>query len=215
MKTIALFTRHPICSLDGCNGIMESLYPDYRFKLFNERHIAQGFFDGCDMMMFPGGLGDDDSFYRIFSNGKDKFIQNYVNQGGRYVGICMGAYWADKDFFGILHHARADQYIKRPGTDTRRPHPKAIDINWRGNDTKMYFYDGCSIHGDETKFEVVARYKGNNDPMAIVQGRVGLIGCHPEANRYWYTRNKYMEKYWNHGAHKLLLKEFVDYIMTK
>jgi hypothetical protein len=127
----------------------------------------------------------------------------------------MGAYWADKDFFGILHHARADQYIKRPGTDTRRPHPKAIDINWRGNDTKMYFYDGCSIHGDETKFEVVARYKGNNDPMAIVQGRVGLIGCHPEANRYWYTRNKYMEKYWNHGAHKLLLKEFVDYIMTK
>jgi glutamine amidotransferase-like uncharacterized protein len=216
MKKIALYTKHPYCSLDGCNGIMESLYPYYKFKLFNERHIEEEFFDDVDMIMFPGGVGDSDKFDRFFaSTDKDKIIQNYVKQGGRYIGICMGAYWADKDYFDILKHARASQYIKRPGTDTRRPHPKAIDVTWRGQDTKMFFYDGCSIHGDESQFEVVARYKGNNDPMAIVQGRVGLIGCHLEAEKYWYDKPKYMQKHWNNGYHKLLLKEFVDYIMTK
>ena len=217
MKTIALFARHAICSLDGCNGIMGTLYPDYKFKLFNEKHIINGFFDECEMMIFPGGLGDDASFYRIFADDRNKVVKDYIDNGGKYLGICMGAYWGDKDFFDLLTDARVEQYIKRPGTDTRRPHPKAIDIKWKEHEGKMYFYDGCCITGDESTFEVIARYKGNNDPMAIVQNRVGLIGCHPEADRYWYMskRNPYMAKHWNHGFNKTLLREFVDYLITK
>ena len=73
MKKIALYTKHPYCSLDGCNGIMESLYPYYKFKLFNERHIEEEFFDDVDMIMFPGGVGDSDKFDRFFaSTDKDK-----------------------------------------------------------------------------------------------------------------------------------------------
>lgn len=216
MKKIALYAKHPYCSLDGCNAIMDTLYTDYTFKLFNERHVEKGCFDDVDMIMFPGGIGDSDSFNRFFlPKNKYKVIQDYIKHGGRYVGICMGAYWAGKDYFNIVKHAKIDQYIKRPGTDTRRPHVKAIDISWKDIDTKMYFNDGCSIHGDESKFEVIARYKGNNDPMAIVQGKIGLIGCHPEADKFWYDKPKYMVRHWNNGTHKLLLKEFVDYIMTK
>ena len=90
----------------------------------------------------------------------------------------MGAYWAGSEYFDLLQNADAVQYITRPNTDTRRPHPKAIDVNWQGTDTKMYFYDGCAIVGDRSKFDTIATY-ANGDPMAVIQNRVGVIGCHP------------------------------------
>ena len=39
------------------------------------------------------------------------------------------------------------------------------------------------VHRDESKFQTIARYK-NGDPMAIMQGNVGLIGCHPESEKH-------------------------------
>ena len=78
----------------------------------------------------------------------------------------MGAYWADFDYFNILDGVRAVQYIRRPGTDTRRPHAKAISVTWNGVPDRMYFYDGCALIGDETTFETVARY-ANGDPWQL------------------------------------------------
>jgi hypothetical protein len=75
----------------------------------------------------------------------------------------------------------------------------------------MYFYDGCALVGDENKFETVARY-ANNDPMAIIQNRVGLIGCHPESQQFWYDK-KYLKPHWHQGQHHQLLLEFVDQLM--
>jgi hypothetical protein len=62
--------------------------------------------------------------------------------------------------------------------------------------------------GDETTFRTIARYV-NNDPMAIIQGNIGVIGCHPESLEYWYDK-KYMEKRWHKGHHHELLLGFVD-----
>jgi len=74
----------------------------------------------------------------------------------------------------------------------------------------MYFYDGCALIGDESKFKVIARY-ANNDPMAIIQGRIGLIGCHPEAPEYWFQKPwQYINKYYNGGRHHKLLLNFVN-----
>jgi hypothetical protein len=110
-----------------------------------------------------------------------------------------------------LDGVRAEQYIQRPGTDTRRPHAKAVDITWNGHPERMYFYDGCALVGDENKFETVARY-ANNDPMAIIQNRVGLIGCHPESQLFWYDK-RYLKPHWHQGQHHQLLLEFVDQLI--
>jgi hypothetical protein len=77
----------------------------------------------------------------------------------------------------------------------------------------MFFYDGCSLIGDETKFDTIARYT-NGDPMAIIQGRIGLIGCHPEAEKFWYDK-KYLKSYWHNEDHHRILLEFVDDLMTR
>ena len=143
-----------------------------------------------------------------------KFVLDYLNKGGRYLGICMGAYWAGREYFDILDSADAVQYITRPGTDTRRPHPKAIDIVWQGQSEKMFFYDGCAIVGDTAKFRTVATY-ANGDAMAVIQNRIGLIGCHPESEESWYQQPSWMRTHYHDGRHHSLLLNFANQLMAQ
>ena len=160
------------------------------------------------MICFPGGLGDADNFNFLTKEHRQR-IQKFVHAGGAYLGICMGAYWAGSEYFNLIKDVDAVQYIKRPGTDTRRPHAKNLTVNWQGKDLNMFFYDGCSLIGNERKFKVISRYS-NNDPMAIIQNNIGIIGCHPESEKFWYNKYKYIKQHWHHGRHHMLLLDFVN-----
>jgi glutamine amidotransferase-like uncharacterized protein len=212
MKKIALFVCDPKCSVQSSNGVMNALSSNYNFKLFSKNEVENGFFDDVNMVIFPGGIGDSDSYDTILKNNKDVVV-DFVTRGGKYLGICMGAYWAGKDYFDILDDVDSLQYIKRPNTDTRRPHAKNIKINWQGTNTTMFFYDGCAMVGDGN-YETVATY-ANGDAMAIIQKNIGLIGCHPESQQFWYDSYSWLKgKYHNGTQHKLLL-DFVNELMEK
>ena len=121
---IAMFVCDPKCSVQSTNGVMNALSPHFNFKLFSKNEVEEGFFDDVDMIAVPGGIGDAASFeYLLRENGSR--VRDFVDRGGRYLGICMGAYWAGSEYFNILKDVDAVQYITRPGTDTRRPHAKA------------------------------------------------------------------------------------------
>ncbi len=211
--TIALFLHQPKCSVQSGNGIIKALSPHYRFKIFTKHELEDDFFDDVDMIAIPGGIGDSDTFrYLMRTNGQR--IRNFVASGGKYLGICMGAYWADTDYLGLLDSVRVVQYITRPNTDTKRPHAKNIYVNWLGQEMGMYFYDGCSYEGDSSKYETIAVYK-NNDPMAIIQNNVGLIGCHPESEKHWYDGYSWMRKHYHGDTHGELLLNFVNYLYRK
>jgi hypothetical protein len=122
----------------------------------------------------------------------------------------MGAYWAAKDYFDIVDDIEAVQYITRPGTDTRRPHAKALPVTWQGQQERMYFYDGCALVGDAGKFKTVATY-ANGDAMAVIQNNIGLIGCHPESQPSWYNEyHSWMKPHYHGGRHHELLLDFVS-----
>lgn len=213
LPTIALFLHQPKCSVQSGNGIIKALSPHYRFKIFTKHELEDDFFDDVDIVAVPGGIGDSDTFkYLMKTNGTR--IKDFVKSGGKYLGICMGAYWAERDYLNILDDVRAIQYITRPNTDTRRPHAKNIAINWLGNDMNMYFYDGCAFVGDESKFTTIARYK-NNDPMAIIQNNIGLIGCHPESEKHWYDDYSWMRKHYHNGQHYPYLLDFVNRLLAQ
>jgi glutamine amidotransferase-like uncharacterized protein len=208
---IALFLHQPKCSVQSGNGIIRALSAHYDFKIFTRHELENDFFDDVDLVCVPGGFGDSDSFDQLMQvNGQR--IRNFVANGGRYLGICMGAYWADTNYFGLLDRVRAIQYIRSPGTDTHRPHAKHMPVTWNNHPTHMYFYDGCTYTGDG-QYDTVASYP-NGAPMAVMQDRVGLIGCHPEADRHWYNSYSWMQNKWTGGQHHLLL-EFVDRLMQK
>jgi hypothetical protein len=71
----------------------------------------------------------------------------------------------------------------------------------------MFFYDGCALVGDVNKFKTIATY-ANGDAMAIIQNNIGLIGCHPESDLFWYDSYSWMRGKYS-SKHDLLL-EFVN-----
>ena len=210
MHTIAIFVHHPLCSVQSVNGIIQSLSPHYKFKIFTKHDIEDTYFNDVDLICFPGGLGDSDRFDFVLDRHVDT-IRNWIKGGGRYLGICLGAYWADSYYFNILDSGtRVEQYIKRPNSDTKRPHAKGQLVSWQGQLERMYFYDGCAINGDN--MDIVATYS-NGDPMAVIQGKIGLIGCHPESQKVWYDYYTWMPRHWHNGKHNTLLLKFVDKLM--
>jgi hypothetical protein len=211
--TIALFVNDPKCSVQSSNGIVKSLEDHYHFKLFSKNTLEDNFFEDVDLIAVPGGFGDASSYKNLFKY-NSKAVKKFIKHGGKYLGICMGAYWAGKHYLNILEDIDTVQYIKRPNADTKRPHAKAIDVKWKDKSMKMFFYDGCSIVGDKRKFQTISTY-ANGDPMAIIKNNIGLIGCHPESQKFWYDDYSWMKKHWHHGEHNKLLLEFVNKLMEK
>jgi len=210
-STIALFICDPKCSVQSGNGIIKALGSQYNFKIFSKNELEDDFFDDVQMIAVPGGFGDSDSYDSLFKHNSKRVVE-FVQNGGHYLGICMGAYWAGKHYLNILGDVEVEQYIKRPNTDTRRPHAKNMPIIWNGIDDNMFFYDGCAFGPGQ--YDIVAKYM-NDDPMAIIQGRIGLIGCHPESQLHWYESYSWMKGKYHNGKHHTQLLEFVNELMKK
>jgi len=211
--TIALFLYDPKCSVQSGNGMLKALSEYYNFKIFSKNTLEYDFFDNVDMIAVPGGIGDSDTFKQLFKN-NGKRVKDFIHNGGRYLGICMGAYWAGSYYLDVLDDVDAVQYIKQPGTDTRRPHAKNLPITWKDERMNMFFYDGCALVGNRHKFKTIATY-ANGDPMAIYQKRIGLIGCHPESEPFWYDSYSYMRNKWHGGRHHELLLDFTNDLMKR
>ena len=205
---IALFMNNPVADVSCCNGMIEALEDYYRFELFSNKTISDVNFSKVDIVAFPGGTGDADLFHIILKD-KANIIRKYMKDGGKYLGVCMGAYWANKHYFNLLNDTEVEQYITRPKAEVRRSYQTTLKVKWKGKETEMYFFDGCAFIGD--KFKTIARYS-NGDAMAIIQNNAGLIGCHLESRETWYKR-KYMRNRWHGGEHHKLLGEFVDELL--
>ena len=213
-KTIALFVYDPKCSVQSVNGVMKCLSSNYTVKLFSKSEVEDNFFDDVSLVVFPGGFGDADSFDTILKPNKDNIIK-FVNSGGKYLGICMGAYWAGKHYFDILEEVDVVQYIKQKDSCTKRPHAKNIPTNWyNGHYEKMFFYDGPTFVG-HGKYKTIATYDTTGYPMAIRQKNILLIGCHPESEKFWYDSYSWMKGKYHNGAHHEILSDIVDELLEQ
>ena len=197
--------NNPVADVSCCNGMMEALEDYYRFTLFSKKTLSEVNFNNIDLVAFPGGTGDADLFHRIIGS-EAKVIRSYMNNGGKYLGICMGAYWASKHYFNLLSDIEVHQYICRPKAEVRRSYQTTLNVRWKRKETEMFFFDGCAFTGE--KFKTIARY-ANGDAMAIIQKNIGLIGCHPESRETWYKKS-YLKNRWHGGQHHKLLREFVS-----
>ena len=191
MKSISLFVNHPECSTDCCDGMIKALSPNYEINLFNTDSDLLTVLNSTDIVAFPGGIGDADSY--------DKFFR-----------ICMGAYWAGSYYFDILNGIEPVQYIKQDTADIRRSYSTIANVTWNGKPETMFFYDGCALTGNLDSAKIVSTY-ANGDAMAIIQNRVGVIGCHPESQKYWYEKPRaYISEHWHEERNHKLLLDFVD-----
>lgn len=210
---ISIFKHDPECSTDCVDGMVQALSPEFDVRTFDEPDFNADTLKDTDIVAFPGGIGDADRYYDFFKRREGNIIADFVASGGRYLGICMGAYWAGRNYFDLLSGLEPVQYIKRPDATVRRSYATVTKVDWLNKPETMFFYDGCTYVGDG-RSQIIARY-ANDDPMAIIQGRVGLIGCHPESTEEWYTnpKYKYISKHWHKGDHHKLLLAFAKRLM--
>jgi len=207
LAVLALFQFEPYCSRECGAGVISALSPHHTIELITRHDLLNEKLSRFDMVIFPGGRGDASDFQQLLKTRKPA-IQSYLDQGGTYLGICMGAYWADRTYFDLIGDIRCVQYITQPKAEIRRSFPTTVRAEWKGKAEKFYFFDGCAFVGSDPTLEVYARY-ANGDPMAIVKDKVGLIGCHLESELDWYT-SKEIKASWHGLSHHRLLAEFVD-----
>jgi hypothetical protein len=209
--TIAIFIHDPQCETECALGMIDGLVRDFDIRTFGINQLNIDFLKTVDAVCFPGGMGDADDFYDIFTEDHIDAIHTFIGvYNGKYFGICMGAYWAGPDYFDITVDLTIDQYIERPTADIDYDGPTYADITWLDEDHAMYFYDGCAILGDN--MDVYATY-ANGDAMAVIQGNVGMIGCHPEALEWWYDEGSVPDYY--HPRHAQLMSNFLKDLINE
>ena len=193
--------------------MIKALSPNYKVNLFNVDSDLLTVLNSTDIIAFPGGIGDADSYDKFFRRKQANMIADFVESKGYYLGICMGAYWAGSHYFDILDDIEPVQYIKQDTADIRRSYSTVANVTWNGKPETMFFYDGCTFVGNG-QYETIATYP-NGDPMAIIQDRVGLIGCHPESGKFWYDSYSWMGKHWHGNSQQHLLLDFVKDLMQR
>ena len=208
--TIAIFIHDPQCETECALGMIQGLVKDFDIRTFGLNDLTLGFLSNYDAVCFPGGMGDADDFDEIFDDMHKWAVQVYIAEGGKYFGICMGAYWAGPHYFDLVDGLEVEQYIEQPGADIKTDGPTIADVTFPGNKEEvMYFYDGCAILG--TDMQVVAVYQ-NGDAMAAIKDGVGMFGCHPEALGWWYEEGD-MGADWYNPTHAQLMREFVHKLL--
>ena len=183
MKTVKIFVHDPQIELDCAHATATALKTKFKVQMLTVDTLADGLHD-ADILAVGGGIGDADTFFSIMSKKNKAAVQKFVHWGGKYLGICMGAYWADKRYFDVTN-MDVRQYCTSRGADITHEEPAVASVVWRGEKHQMYFYDGCTFYntGDA---DIVATYK-NNRPMAVLDHSVALIGCHPESEDWWFS----------------------------
>ena len=156
MKTIALFRDNSSKEAEECSdGVKFALSPHFNIKFFTQEECLLETFKDVSLIAFPGGVGDADDYDGLFLRKRANAVAEFVRNGGAYLGICVGAYWAGKHYFDILDGVDAVQYIKRPSADIKKCYNKAAHIVWKGKPERIFFRDGCTFLGDENKIVTV------------------------------------------------------------
>lgn len=129
-------------------------------------------------------------------------MRDFVANGGRYLGFCLGGFLAGDDpGFGLLPKGdKAVREIKQNGAQVRNTSDTVIQVDWKFStgekqcDTEdgrwLYFQDGVALKlAKNSPAEVLGRYSKNGDVAATLsaygKGWVAITGPHPEADQSW------------------------------
>jgi len=161
-----------------------------------------------DFIVFPGGRADH--MISGLSVKQINLIRDYVANGGSYMGVCAGAYFAsnytvwhgieygdDAGYVLDLYSGKAVGPIKEIGDyDTELiynpQHP--TNVTWYDGEVFNVTYWGGPYFTPVNDVTVIAEYNKVHKPAAIKfqykSGRVLLFGFHPEFDTHYSQENR-------------------------
>ncbi len=159
--------------------------------------------DDADIIAFPGGA--DRPYANKLDGAGNASIRRFVEGGGRFLGVCAGAYYACSriDFTGAEYAVKSPRELGFfPGTaigslpELASPYrtsdlncASAARLHWAGGETHALYWGGCAFVADKdaTGVSVLARYAdlpADRDIAAVAcqvgAGRAVLVGVHLE-----------------------------------
>jgi hypothetical protein len=194
-KPLALVYRGR-ASCSGCSesvaALLQSSPTGFRTEFCGPqeaRDISPSSLAGAAVYAQPGGGTVDSAWRRLRHDAP--VIRDWVSEGGRYLGFCLGAYLAASNpGFGVLP-GDATSYIGTPGATVQDANDTIVQVRWRGRSQDMYFQDGPLFALQPGAQATVLATYDTGAPAAVVarcgKGWVGLTGPHPEADLSWYT----------------------------
>ena len=118
-------------------------------------------------------------------------IRDYVHGGGRYLGFCLGGYLAGATPGFDLLPGDTDRWIDRPGASVQHDGDDLVRLSWRGRERTMFFQDGPHfLLESHRRADVLGRYPDGAVAAVVAafgDGRVGVVGPHPEAGPDWFA----------------------------
>ena len=188
----------------------------YSVEFITADQVTTANLNRTQLFLWPGGKDDSERDFDEFlaANPKGHARQNledlkkWIQGGGNYLGICLGAYLAAGEapdattgkVFDILNGITADE--ERPGADGKTDaiaHPLLASFGADASnppEPHLVYYQGgpnfSEANAGVTQ-EVWARYTRSNRIAAMVttvgNGTVGVVGPHFEALSDWYTED--------------------------
>ena len=135
----------------------------------------------------PGGGDDISAAAQSFPSDFIRGVGDFVAAGGSYLGVCMGAYLAGSEGFGLVSESVEGQ-VNVPGFPVTDSTAEVVAVTWDETSRWTYFQEGARLPNDGA--EAYAHYETGDIAAAYYQfgeGSVGLIGPHPEADKTWFA----------------------------
>ena len=182
----------PDCS-ENVKTALQRLDPNYQIDFVGADEpidITPQTLARYDLYVQPGGGQDIPAALDSLGDARAEAIRDYVAKGGRYLGLCMGAYLADDNNLGLIPQA-LDTEAGRPGFEVSGIEDAAVRVTWDGQPDSVFYQDGPYFPkaSAAAPYKVIATYH-NGDVAAArytyERGVVVLSGPHPEAGREWF-----------------------------
>ncbi len=144
-----------------------------------------------DLYIQPGGGQNIPAALRALGKQRSSAIREYVDQGGHYLGLCMGAYLADANNLALIDE-ELDSAVNRPGFPVHSIVDDSVAVEWLGHQDQIFFQDGPYFpESPSPGFKALGHYKNGDISAAAYRygsGKVVLTGPHPEASRAWFEQ---------------------------
>jgi glutamine amidotransferase-like uncharacterized protein len=217
----ALADRAPVAYVYAgkgvCDGCAESLAVPLEKAGFKIKYARPGNFSDAELrsvslIAVPGGEEEIDVKLALHAGEADA-IHRYVENGGHYLGVCLGGYLATEWLIDSATRSEKGLDLFKGEVFNHSPTKKAHmeDILWLGKHRSMYFQDGPEFALTADSNATIWAYYDNQDiaafQTALGKGRVGLIGPHPEADRTWWEEDQVTD---SDGKDDDLMIEFVN-----
>jgi glutamine amidotransferase-like uncharacterized protein len=115
-------------------------------------------------------------------------LRAFVRSGKVFLGLCMGAYLADRDWIGLVDVALQSE-VGRPGSGIDDEGDHTIEVRLDGTLERVYYQDGPYFTGKAASgYAPITHYRNGDVAMARYgygAGTVLLTGPHPEADASW------------------------------